>query len=135
MSQYLIQGALEKRLSLLTPALDTAWENKPFTPVDGQPYQRAFFIPNSPIDHGIAFDVKEWRGLFQVSLMYPLGTGRGAAQQRAELLAAHFAPYQELISGDMKTMVFASPDIGAGFPDETRWVVPVTIYWRASKAA
>lgn len=135
MSQVLIQASLETRLQQFDAAFPTAWENRPFEPVEGQAFQRVFFIPNSPVDHGIAFDVKEWRGLFQISLMYPLLEGRGPAQQRAELLAAHFAPYQELVNGAMKTMVYASPDIGPGSADDTRWVVPVTVYWRASKTA
>lgn len=133
MSLVLIRAALEQRLDALTPKLPIAYENIPFTPVDGQPYLRAFLIPNTPVDHGIAFDVKEWRGLFQISVMYPLGSGSRDAADQAELLAAHFAPYLEILSGDMKVMVFASPDIASGFPDDGRWHVPVTVAWRASK--
>lgn len=134
MSLPLIQGALEKRLSALTPKLPTAFENTPFSPVDGQPYQRATLIPNSPIDHGIAFDVKEWRGLFQVSLMYPLGAGRRAAQDRVELLVDHFDPMQTLSATGLRIELTASPDVGSGFIDDNRWHVPVTVSWSAFKA-
>lgn len=131
MSHFVIQGAMEKRLAAMAPAIDTAWENVPFVPTDGVPYQRAFFIPNAPIDHGIAFDVKEWRGLFQVSLLYPLSSGRADAQQRAEQVCAHFAPLLTLTSSGMQVEVFESPAVAQGFIDENRWHVPVTVSWRA----
>lgn len=131
MSHFLIQGALEKHLAGLAPAISTAWENTAFAPADGVPYQRVFFLPNSPIDHGIGFDVKEWRGLFQVSLLYPLATGRGDAQQRAEQLCAHFAPLLVLAATGLRVEVFESPSVAQGFVDENRWHVPVTVSWRA----
>jgi len=130
-SLYLIQGALEKRLAELTPTIQTAYENTAFTPVIGQAYQRVSFLPNTPIDHGIAFDVKEWRGLFQVSLLYPSGASRKDAQQRAEALVAHFDPMQTLSATGLRIVVNRSPAVAGGFVDDGYWHVPVTVDWSA----
>jgi len=133
MSILKIQAALEKRLASMTPALATALENLPFEPTQGTAYQRAELIPNSPIDHALTLDVVEHRGLFQVTLMYPLGAGRGAAQARAQAIADHFAPLLVLTEPGWRIEVYKTPRIGAGMPFADRWAVPVTAHWRALK--
>lgn len=134
MSSHLIQAALETRLATLTPALATAYENTVFAPVTGVPYQRINMMVNRPVDHALTMDVTEERGIFQVSLFYPQGTGRGAAQARAELIKALFKPPLALINGAVKVELVKTVHVGGGMPDGDRWMVPVSIYWQSFQA-
>lgn len=131
MSIPLIQAALEQRLATLTPAMATAYENATFTPVTGVAYQRINMLVNRPVDHAVTMDVTEQRGIFQVSLFYPQGTGRGAAQARAELIKALFKPPLTLTNGAVKVEINKTAHIGGGMPDGDRWMVPVSIYWQS----
>ena len=131
MSIPLIQSALEQRLATLTPAMATAYENATFTPVTGVAYQRINMLVNRPVDHAVTMDVTEERGIFQVSLFYPQGTGRGAAQARAELIKALFKPPLTLTNGAVKVEFNKTVHIGGGMPDGDRWMVPVSIYWQS----
>lgn len=131
MSLPLIQAALEQRLATLTPAMATAYENASFTPVTGTPYQRINMLVNRPVDHAVTMDVTEQRGIFQVSLFYQQGTGRGAAQARAELIKALFKPPLTLTNGAVKVEINKTVHIGGGMPDGDRWMVPVSIYWQS----
>lgn len=133
MSILKIQAALEKRLASMSPALATAYENEAFEPTPGAPYQRAELIPNAPIDHALTLDVLELRGLFQVTLCYPLGEGRGAAQARAQAVADHFAPALDLSEPGWRISITKTPRIAAGMSLDDRWAVPVTVAWSAFK--
>ena len=131
MTLPLIQAALEQRLATLTPALATAYENASFTPVTGVAYQRITMLVNRPVDHAVTMDVTEERGIFQVSLFYPQGAGRGAAQARAELIKALFKPPLTLTNGAVKVEINKTVHVGGGMPDGDRWMVPVSIYWQS----
>lgn len=131
MSIIKIQAALEKKLATLTPKLATAYENTAFSPVTGTPYQRVNLLVNRPVDHAFTLDVTEERGIFQVTLMYPPGTGRGEAQARAEAIRALFKPPQILAEGGVKITLTSTVQIGSGAPSGERWMVPLSIYWRS----
>lgn len=113
----------------------TAYENATFTPVTGTPYQRINMLVNRPVDHAVTMDVTEQRGIFQVSLFYPRGTGRGATQARAELIKALFKPPLTLTNGAVKVEINKTVHIGGGMPDGDRWMVPVSIYWQSFQTA
>ena len=134
MSIVLIQSALEKKLAALAGALPTAYENEVFVPVTGQPYQKVFLLVNTPVDYALTADMVEQRGLFQVTLLFPLGTGRGAAQSRAQAIATHFKPVQVLTEGAVKVQINSTPRIGDGMVDDDRWAVPVKVLWRSFSA-
>jgi hypothetical protein len=131
MSISAIQAALEKHLATLTPPLATAYENTAFAPVTGTPYQRVHMLVNRPVDRSLSNDMKEERGIFQVSLFFPQGQGRGAAQQRAQAIQDLFAPVQFLTEGTTTVSIYDPPHIAGGSPDGDRWHLPVSVYWRS----
>jgi hypothetical protein len=130
MSNGNISAALEKKLAALG-AFATAHENVVYTPVNGTPYQILNLLLNNPIDHAVTLDVTEQRGLLQISLMYPLGAGRGPAQARAQAIADHFKPAQDLIESGTKVEIRQTVKIGQGYEDSGRWRVPVSVYWNS----
>lgn len=131
MSIAKISGALEARLALLMPAIQTAYENMATNTTVGTPYQRVNILPAQTDMPGVDLVTKHERGIFQVSLCYPLNAGRGAAQTRAELLRAHFPAGLRLTQGGVTVQIDQPPSIGPGMPGTDVYMVPVSIRYRA----
>ena len=146
MSLAFVRIALESTLNAMTPTLSTAWENVPFTPVTGTPYQAAYLMPATPANPTMGDGYYREQGIFQVSLMYPLQAGPKTAADRAELIRAAFKRgtsitidgidnwYDYFFSpfgGITTTIVERTPEIGQGRVDGDRWHVPVKIRWYA----
>lgn len=125
------QSALEQKLAAMTPSIDIVYENESYQPTVDSPYQRVSFLPNKTLDLAISADVREYYGLFQISLCYPGGAGRGAAQARADLIDAEFKPVQRFTLGSTTVEITESVNVASGFQDGDRWVVPVTVSWRS----
>ena len=127
----LIRRALEKRLALLTPVVATAYENVAFTPAVGVPYQAVTLMPATP-DNSIMGSTQYLAiGLFQISLFYPVGTGPGAAQDRAELLKTHFKRGSTFVESGVSVLVTYTPAIASAMTDGDRFHVPITVRWQA----
>jgi len=131
MSISSVRIALESKLNAMTPTLSTAWENVPFTPVTGTPYQRAYLMPATPANPTMGDGYYREQGIFQVSLMYPLQAGPKTAADRAELIREAFKRGTSMTSGGITTIVERTPEIGQGRVDGDRWALPVKIRWYA----
>lgn len=125
-----IKALLEQKLLAMPSVLPTAFENVPFKPPDG-PYQACYHLINSPVDLGIEGTLTEKRGILQVTVRYPEGKGRQQADTMCEQLADHFKPPQIIVGADFRIELNKTASIGSGSPDEGRWAIPVSIYWRA----
>jgi hypothetical protein len=130
---HLCQAALERRLMTLG-GMQTAYENLAFTPTPGIPYQRVHMMVNRPVDLGLSNDAREDRGIFQVSLFYPLNTGRVESQIRAAQIQGLFKPPLDLTEEGITVLIRNTPYVSSGAPDGDRWHVPVSIYWRTFNA-
>ncbi len=130
MSVVAIRAALETAINGMTPALDTAWENIPFTPVVGTPYQRVWFKDFIPTGPEVSKSHKI-EGYFQIDLMYPELTGTGAAGARAELIKALFKKASSFINGGVTVNITEPPIVASGTVDGDRWKVCVKVYYSA----
>jgi hypothetical protein len=133
-SAVLIRSALEVALAAMTPALSTAWENAPFTPVVGTPYQRVNLLMAEPVNPEMGRFTRD-QGFLQVSLAYPLNAGPAAASARAELIRDTFYRGRSFTSGGLVTTVERTPEIAPGRVEEDRWVIPVKIRFFANYVA
>lgn len=131
MSLFLVQSALEVKLSALSPSLSTAQENLNFVPTTGTPYQQVHFLPNDVLNSEMSHTVRECQGFLFVALMYPILAGRATAQKRADLLADHFRPPQTLTQGGQQVLLERFPSVGKAERDGDRWRLLVKIPWRA----
>ena len=113
----------------LAPAIDTAWQNVPYTPVTGRPYQAAYLLPAEPNNHSLGDGSRQERGIFQVSLLYPPGQGTAAAGARAEMITELFRRGASFTKGDVTVQIERTPEIAGGREDGDRWMVPVKIRW------
>lgn len=129
MSQSTIRAALESVLASLKPDIDTAWQNVPYTPITGRPYQAAYLLPAESENYSMGDSSRQERGIFQVSLMYPPGQGTAAAGARAEAIAALFHRGASLTKDGITVQIERTPEIADGRADDDRWMVPVKIRW------
>ncbi len=130
MSIISVRAALEAKLNAMTPALATAWENVPYTPVSGTAYQAAYVLPVTE-NPTMGDDHHRLAGIFQVNLFYPLQTGTLTAATRAELIKTTFKRGTTMVSGSVSVIVERTPDIGQGRVDGDRFMIPVKIRWYA----
>lgn len=131
MSIVNIRTALESRLSTMSPALSTAWESVPFTPVTGTPYQQVNLLVNESQNPTIGGSMYRQMGIFQVTLSYPPGTGAKAAASRAEAVRSHFPRGLGLSSGGTNVLIDRTPSIAPAIIDGDRYRIPVSIYFSA----
>lgn len=131
MSMTAIRAALETKLNAMTPALATARENLPYTPIAGTAYQALFLMPATPENPTMGDGYYREQGIFQVSLFYPLQAGPKAATDRAILIRTAFKRGTSLVSGTTTVRIDKTPEIGQGRVDGDRWMVPVKIRWFA----
>ena len=131
MSLIAVRIALETKLATITPALSTAYENVPFTPVTGTAYQAAYLLPATPANPTMGDGYYREQGIFQVTLMYPLQAGPKTAADRAELIRTAFKRGTTLTSGTVSVIIDRTPEIGQGRVDGDRWALPVKIRWYA----
>lgn len=134
MSTVKVKAALEIALNAMVPALLTAWPNVPFTPPisSSTPWQRADVLFAAPEDLEIGSRYHREQGVFSVTLFYPLQTGAGSAQARAELLRSIFYRGASFTNSGVTVTIEQTPEISAGYADGDRWVVPVRIRFYAN---
>lgn len=125
MSLVAIRNALEDALKAADPAMATGFENVSFTPPDIEtPYQLAYLLPAEP-DNKEFGPIFQERGIFQISLFYPLKAGTALAVGRAELLRSTFSRAASFVNSGVTVTITKTPEIGQGSPDGDRWFIPV----------
>lgn len=134
MSAVLIRSALEVALAAMTPALATAWENAPYTPVVGTPYQLVHLLLAAPVNPEMGRFTRD-HGFLQVSLAYPLSAGSADAAARAELIRDTFYRGCSFTSGGLVTTIERTPEIAPARIEDDRYVVPVKIRFFANYVA
>jgi Bacteriophage related domain of unknown function len=133
MSLEICRKALEKRLATLTPAIAIAYENVVFTPITGTPYHKASLLPNETTAPAIDQATKIEKGIFQVSIYYPLNQGTATAGARAELIRAHFPAGLVLTESTYKVRISRPPTISGGMVEGAFYMIPVSIYFISIK--
>jgi len=134
MSIVSVRAALQTKLNGMA-ALATAWENVPYTPVAGTPYQAAYVLAAEPDNPTLGDGFYREQGIFQVSLFYPLQAGTATAEARAQLIRTTFKRGTSMTSGSVTVIVDKTPEIGQGRVDGDRWHIPVKIRWSAGVIA
>lgn len=131
MSALLVRAALEVALAAMSPALATAYENTPFKPVVGTPYQRVTLLLAAPANPEMSRNYTE-QGFLQVDLAYPLGTnnstfGPGAASARAEAIRSTFYRGASFSASGVTVVIERTPEIMPGRVEDDRYVIAVRV--------
>ena len=136
MSQISIRSALETQLATILPKVSTQFENVLFTPVTNVPYQSAYLLMNSPDDTTIAASAMyREKGIFQLTLRYPLGNGTVAIMTQAEKIREAFKRGTVLMKDNRRVLCDKTPDIRV-LPNEVdRFVVAVRVFFTGDSFA
>lgn len=134
MSDALIRKALETRLNAMPPGIGVAWENADFEPAANTAYMKSNLLPAEPENPAQGTTFTRYLGIYQVTLMYPLGKGPGDADAKAEAIRAWFPRNLSLTGGGVTVTVDKTPYKMTGFVDEEadRYAVPVRIPYFAN---
>lgn len=127
MSVISIRAALETALAAIEPAIDTDYENNGYIVKPGIPYQIVNLLFGEPENPEISKKFVQEKGVFQVTLRYPLSTGSADAAERAELIKTMFEAPATFTAGGISVTVERTPWVGPGSRDGDRWQVPVRI--------
>lgn len=135
MSMTSIKALLNQHLQTFaqaqSPAMSVAWENRRFSPPEGEPYLRAFLLPASPRAAALGVSAKDFqRGTFQVDVMALPGEGWNSAYTYADALRAHFLRGTTLQDSYVDLTVEAAA-VGPAIEDQGRFKLPVSINFYA----
>ena len=133
MSIQYIRGALETHLRDMPGlGLPIAYENAPFNPpVDGSAYVETRCLFAAPDDAQQGSLMFFERGVFQVTLCYPLSKGVGSSDAKAIAVRNWYARGTSLVRSGITTHVVDVPRIVSGISDNGIWRVPVSVNWQA----
>lgn len=130
MTSIAITAALAGHLSTLDVAIQ--YENAPFTPVAGQVYLAESLIPTSNVPVGIAMGGSNAaEGIYQVLVYSMAGATKGEAFNVADDVEALFERGTRLTHDGITTTILRV-ERNAGFMSGDRFVVPLSIYYRAA---
>ena len=111
----------------------TAKENVAFSPITGVPWQSVqvqFAQPDNPEFGSHYFAI----GFMQVNVCYPLQAGIGAAATRAELIASTLKRGNSYSAKGTTVHITRTPQVMAGYPTSSDFVIPVRVQFRAEVA-
>lgn len=104
-----IRAAFEKTLAdwaaAQTPAIPVAYENVAFKPPAVGPYLRCFLLPTDTVDNTLAGQLSEYRGLFQVNVVCPAGTGPTDAEAITAGISALYPAKSRMTFAGLTVMV------------------------------
>lgn len=130
MSALLIRAALETALAAMSPSLATAYENAPYAPVVGTPFQRVTLLLAQPANDEFSSVYRE-EGFLQVDLNYPLNAGPKDAAARAELIRTIFPRGASFTASGVIVNIERTPEIMPAKVEADRFVIPVRIRFYA----
>lgn len=131
MSVLKISAAFEKKLATIANNIPTAYENVPYTPITGTPYQRVRLLPASPENPTLGDGYYRDVGFFEIVLFYPLNAGRNAIQTKAEAIRSHFPRGLTMTESGLNVVVPKTPTIATATQLDDRYVVPITVEYYA----
>lgn len=132
MTQALVRRALETALKTYADAqsLSVAWENVEFSQPEGA-YLRANMLPAETQSADIGRINRRYSGVFQVAVVFPTGTGPGAAEAIVAGIASAFSPATPLTAGGLSVWITQPLSQGPALPERDRFVIPCSLPYAA----
>ena len=131
MSHRKISAALSSRLNTLTDAPPIAFENVPFTPVEGTTWLRESYLPAASSTIGMEpGGSTDFIGVYQISIYTPLDDSKFGAHQLIDDITAHFER-GTVLTFDGQAVVVEQVNVSQGLASGGWWLTPVSVNWRA----
>lgn len=110
--------------------LKVAMENIEFKPPQGI-YLRSHVLPAQTEGMGLAGTMQVYRGVYQVDVCAPTGSGKKKAGSIADSIIKAFPHNIELTSSDFSVYVNSVPSRFPGIGGDTLYIIPVSMSYRA----
>lgn len=129
MNNYMIHKALDKKLEQVAKlaGVPVAWENVPFTPPSSGVYLEADYLPADNEDFTIQGTATMRRGVYQVTIVYPIDSGSQAAEKLAAAIVEAFPNNLAIPTEQTPVYVNGEPSVFSGIRDGTAYRMPVSI--------
>lgn len=129
MNNGAIHKALAKKLETVaaTMAIPVAWENVQFEPPTTGIYLEEDFLPAENEDVFVQGTKAVRRGIYQVTVVYPLGKGSQKAATLADTIAEAFPNNAVIDIANPALFVNGFSDVFSGLSDDVAYRVPVSI--------
>lgn len=130
MNNSIIKKALEAWLERVAGVLKVpvAWENTSFTPPASGIYLESYFLPADNEGIAIQGGATVRRGVYQVTVVHPIGKGSQAASAMADAICSEFQDNTGIPStGTSPVWVNGPPSAFNGIKDSTAYRIPVSI--------
>jgi len=133
MTTQRITQLFETKLAVVASALNLkiAMENIVFEP-DKNIYLRSHILPASTDVIDLAGTMKVYKGVFQVDIVAPAGTGKTKAGNIADSIIEAFPNNLELSEREFTVWIDGEPNRMRALSDSTRYLIPVSIDYRAN---
>lgn len=109
----------------------TAYQNAVFQVVVGVPYQLIHIVTFKPDEPTQGGGYYREHGVFQVTLVYPVGVGTGAIIARAELIRSYFKKGMSFVNSGITVVIPDTPEFGYLQGSADNISLPVKIVYRA----
>ena len=130
MSQKEIKVALDKAIGLLSSDIQTEYENIAFTPTAGTPYQQLHFLPAPSTSIEISGEASIHRGIYQITLKYPVNKGVNPPLDKAETIIKAFPKSRVLVENDT-VVICELPTYRKLGVDGDRYIYAVSIEYKS----
>lgn len=129
MNNYMIHKALDTRLEQAAQqaGVPVAWENVPFAPPSSGVYLEADYLPADNQDFTIQGTATLRRGVYQVTVVYPIDSGSQAAEKLAAAIVEAFPNNLVIPTDETPVYVNGEPSVFSGIRDGTAYRMPVSI--------
>jgi hypothetical protein len=135
MSHKIVRSLLEARLkawaAARTPVLRIAYQNVAFTPNNDETYLRAFLIPAGTDSNDLAGAHRLYTGVFQITIVTPVGNGPSGAETIADELAALYPLNDRLVRNGLTALIMTPVEPGPELTEDTSFALPVSFQYRS----
>lgn len=127
-----ISELLESHLHTIANQLNLqiVYENIEATPND-EIYLKSNILPAITTSFDLESESRIYKGIYQVSVVVPINTGKSRSQQIVESIIKHFQLNLELKKDDFLLYINSVPSAYPAITDKTTYTIPISMNYRA----
>ena len=110
--------------------LQIVYENIEATPND-EIYLKSNILPAITTAFDLDGDSRIYKGVYQVSVVAPINTGKSRSQQISEAIIKHFQLNTELTKDNFSLYINSIPSVYPAITDKTTYTTPNSMNYRA----
>ncbi|OCG56819.1 hypothetical protein A9G48_02915 [Gilliamella sp. wkB18] len=127
-----ISELLESHLDIIANqlGLPIIYENIEATPND-EIYLKSNILPAITTSFDLGGNSRIYKGVYQVSVVAPINTGKSRSQQISEAIIKHFKLNTELTKDNFSLYINSIPSVYPAITDKTTYTIPISMNYRA----